>query len=140
MLELFGTSIFDLIKDKIIYNAGTMAGRQSVFSEFCLEVFLILLHSKTSKTYKIYPDQAAVNLLLHLTRYFEATKFAAAESAWACQLGTVGNVDYKVLLTEPEPRFNGLEVVTSLGTPFSLVHQYDRFPHWMGPIRERFWT
>jgi hypothetical protein len=141
MLEMFGPEIYDLIKEKIIYNAGTMAGRPRAFTQFSLQVFLML--AKKSETLNLYPDQAAANLLLHFTQYLDLTRFATAESGWTCTAGTTADPrvisKYKPMLTEPEPRLNDFQVVTSLGTPYCLVHQYDRVPSWLDRLKQRYW-
>jgi hypothetical protein len=144
MLEMFGPEIYELIKEKIIYNAGTMAGRPRVFSQFCLQVFLMLgKKSQTPRSMGLYPDQAAANLLLHFTQFLDLTRFSTAESGWTCTAGTMADPrvisQYRPKLTEPEPRLNDFQVVTSLGIPYCLVHQYDRVPSWLDQLRQRYW-
>jgi hypothetical protein len=142
MQEMFGQQVYDLMKHKLVYNAGTMAGRPREFSEFCMTIYL--MQRTKSKKFGLYPDQAAANLLMHLTTFGAMTKFAAAESAWACQAGTTVDpsiIDkYRGMLTEPEPSFDGFVVKTSAGIPYYLVHQHDRLiPSWRDQLKELYW-
>jgi hypothetical protein len=141
MIEMFGMEIYNLVRHKLIYNAGTMAGTLDEFANFCMAVYLML--RKKSEKWNLYPDQAAVNLLIHLTAYGRIIKCATAESAWACQAGTTADPSiiqkYRQMLVEPEPCFDRFYVKTAAGVPYYLVHQYDRVPAWLEWFRELYW-
>ena len=77
-------------------NAGTMAGRVEVFTDFCLNIYLAC---------KAYSDQAAANILISLSGYKVLTKLSAAESGWACQAGATADPEmidqYRPFLRSP---------------------------------------
>jgi hypothetical protein len=134
MIKDFGNAVYETLKDQIIYNAGTMAGKIRPFAEFCLNIYL------TSRHCSPYSDQAAANILISLQNYKERVKLSPAESGWACQAGISADPTatdhYRTVLTEPEPVFNGEFVQTSSGRTFCLVHQYDRVPEWAQKLQK----
>jgi hypothetical protein len=42
------------------------------------------------------------------------------------------------MLVEAEPKMVDNEVTTSTGIPFTIVHQYDRVPHWRKVIEAKY--
>ncbi len=87
------------------------------------------------------PDQAAVNILLNMKPYRDITRFTASEEGWAAQLGTTGPHivgKYADKLVEKTPILVDNTVCTSDGTPFVMVHQYDRVPEWKEIIEKKY--
>jgi hypothetical protein len=127
--EAFGEFIYNRCKDNIIYNCGTISGEWKIMSELFLNIYLMSIGSPNQT-----PDQAALNILLSLDVYKDITRFTTSEEGWACQAGTTVDewalLNHKDKLTEPQPYLDGDIVKTSKGTPFTLVHQYDRIPRW----------
>ena len=41
-------------------------------------------------------------------------------------------------LLEPQPYLDGDIVKTSIGIPFTLVHQYDRIPEWKSVLEAKY--
>jgi hypothetical protein len=75
--------------------------------------------------------------------------FADQSDAWACQAGTTADPSkiesFRPHLLEAEPIFENGLVLTGQdnynykkGTPFVIVHQYDRVPEWKKHVMETF--
>jgi hypothetical protein len=68
--------------------------------------------------------------------------YLRSEDGWAAQLGTTvdpSKIDnFGPLLLEPSPKLEGGKVVTSTGTPFTIVHQYDRVPTWRHVVEAKY--
>jgi hypothetical protein len=75
--------------------------------------------------------------------------FADQSDAWACQAGTTVDPSkiesFRPHLLDAEPIFENGLVVTGRdsynykkGTPFVIVHQYDRVPEWKKHVMETF--
>lgn len=118
---------YDLCRNNIIYNAGTIAGDFEYMRDFFLHVFNLSLIGNDSQ-----PDQAALNILIHQYPFKDIIKFANQEEGWCCQLGTTLDPKvkskYSSLLLEPTPIYKNGEVFNSKNEKFYLVHQYDRVP------------
>jgi hypothetical protein len=64
-----------------------------------------------------------------------------SEDGYAAQLGTTGpqiGSTYGKFLVENPPILIDDMVCTSEGTPFSIVHQYDRVPEWKTLIEKKY--
>lgn len=129
LIESFGEIVYDRCKDNLIYNAGTIAGEWKAMCEMFINVYLMCQGSPS-----MTPDQAALNVTLSLEPFKTITKFTMSEDSWACQAGTTVDPiklkQYGDKLVEPSPYLDGDIVKTSNGTPFTLIHQYDRIPEW----------
>jgi hypothetical protein len=71
----------------------------------------------------------------------DITRFTASEEGWAAQLGTTGPHivgKYADKLVEKTPILVDNTVCTSDGTPFVMVHQYDRVPEWKEIIEKKY--
>lgn len=130
----YGEELFELVKTREIYNAGSMAGEFNVFKDFSLAVHLAATNAQHNPT----PDQAAVNLILSLEPFKSITKFNDHDINWACECGTTvdpSKIDkFRLNLVTPEPYFDGLLVRTSNGDPYCMVHQYNRVPEWKSQL------
>lgn len=119
--------LYELNKNNIIYNAGTIAGEVSFMKDFFLHIFHLSLVGADRQ-----PDQAALNILAHTYPFKNIVHFAQQEEGWCCQLGTTLDPKikslYKGYLLEPIPKVVDSVVVNSENIPFCLVHQYDRVP------------
>lgn len=139
ILSAFGPVIQGYMKDRPIYNAGSMAGKYEQFIDFSLAVFLLIQNNKEPM-----PDQAAVNILLSLEPYKSITKFNDHDDNWACQCGTT--VDpakiqkFRPNLLCPEPMFNFNDgcAYTSKGEKYVLLHQYNRVPEWKNIVEKKY--
>lgn len=95
----------DFIKDKEVYNAGSISGNSKVISDLCRDIYLLSINKPRNA------DQAAYNYLIH-TSYKEKTLFTGINDKWGVHLHVVVNYNRKFDL-------NTL-------TEYSFVHQYDR--------------
>lgn len=140
LLQSFGPMLYDANKDNIICNAGTISGEFNTTLDLFSNIFLSCGAAPQNVPGGGGPDQAALNVLLNMSPYKEITSVAWSESGYAAQLGTTGpQVDlvYGEKLLEPSPIFENGLVKTSLGVPFSIVHQYDRSP-WKEDIERKY--
>ncbi len=137
MRECFGPHVWEAWRNKLIYNAGTMAGEFRAIVDICLQVYFLAPGEKV-----LYSDQQALNLLLDSRVYRDITLFASSEDGWACQAGTTA--DPKLLpqvrdrLTSSEPTFDGEFVRTAAGEIFTIVHQYNRVPVWDAALKMKY--
>jgi hypothetical protein len=137
MMNCYGPVIHEFMKERPIYNAGSMAGEYSTFVDYSLDVFL-----KIQNLNNPTPDQAGVNLTLALEPYKSITKFNDHDTNWACQCGTtvdpVKISQFRPNLLSPEPQFDGEYVYNSKGEKYVLVHQYNRVPEWKTKIEAKY--
>ena len=137
MFTSFGPTMQRHMKDRPIYNAGSMAGEHKTFVDFSLNVFLAIQNLKEPM-----PDQAGVNLLLSLEPYKSITKFNDHDTNWACECGTTVDPSkmstFRPNLLSPEPTFDGEYAYTSKGEKYVMVHQYNRVPDWKEKIERKY--
>lgn len=142
LFKSFGPLIHDHNKDNLIYNAGTISGEFDTMMDVFLNIYLMC--NAASGHYIDGgggPDQAALNVLLNMKPFKEITNFAMSEDGYAAQLGTTGPQivgKYGDKLVEKTPILVDNVVCTSDGTPFSIVHQYDRVPEWKTIIEKKY--
>jgi hypothetical protein len=141
LLKSFGQLIHDHNKDNLIYNAGTISGEFDTMLDVFLNIYLLCNGSSPFIDGGGGPDQAALNVLLNMKSYKDITNFAMSEDGYAAQLGTTGpqiHGKYADKLVEKTPKLVYDNVCTSDGTPFALVHQYDRVPEWNELIGKKY--
>ena len=94
-------------------------------------------------------DQAVYNVLINTQPYKDVVYFADQKDGWACQAGTTVDPSkisgFRPHLTESEPIWEDNLVKTGedtyickKGTPFVIVHQYDRVPEWKKFVMEKY--
>lgn len=113
------------MKDWPIINAGTFSARLYTMAGICETVFNMSYGNRV-----VNPDQAALNVLLHsgLIKYIG---YGPVDYEYAIQCGTT--LDPSKPLKQLNPidwnpiRADGV-VVNRGGTPYHIVHQYDRNP------------
>lgn len=82
------------VKPRMIYNAGTLAGSQTVM----MDLFL-MIYNAVSRNHRSDSDQAAFNLMLWQSDYIgRQTLFTQACSGWSVQVGTEGEVKFEKVL------------------------------------------
>jgi len=139
MLAAFGRDVHAWMKDKLVYNAGNLAGQASTVRDLCLNIYLMCRQNAYSN-----PDQFALNVLINLDPWKRITRFSSMADGWACQAANVADpVKLKTVrpyLREPEPvlRANGFIYPADSNTPFCMVHQYDRNPLWRAIIMSKY--
>ena len=133
MQESFGTGVFEHMRERLIYNAGTISGHFDHVVGLFLNVYMMSQGYGTPN-----PDQAAYNVLLSIEPYKSITRFNMSEEGWAAQMGTTCDPDklrfFGDGMIEPRPVIGEDAVVrTSTGKPFVIVHQYNRL-QWLVPL------
>lgn len=135
LLDTFGSYIYTLYKDEIIYNVGILAGTNESIKKLVLS---IAMHS-INRPIKIC-DQAVFNFLLWTSSADNI--LLQSEDGWACNLGTTADPmkinDFRSHLTEKTPILKNDMVCTSDGKEFYIVHQYDRVPAWRKVIESKY--
>lgn len=128
--------------DKIIYNAGVMAGKVSAIKDLFLNIYMTCANMPHTIPGGGGPDQAAYNVLLTMNQYEKITRFTDAKDAWAAQLGTVADPSkinqYRPHLTDFEPIIQNGEVFNNEGRKYCIVHQYDRVPNLLPLINSKY--
>jgi hypothetical protein len=62
--------MFEYMKERLIYNAGTMAGEFNTMIDLFLQIFML---SMGGNLQELQPDQAAYNILLSLEPFKNIT-------------------------------------------------------------------
>lgn len=129
--------LYNYMKDRPIYNAGSMAGEFNAFKDFSLAVSLAINNIQNPT-----PDQAGVNVMLSIEPFNSMTKFNDHDTNWACECGTTVDPNkinqFRPNLLSPEPVFDGEYVYTSKGEKYVMVHQYNRVPAWKDKIEKKY--
>ena len=138
----FGDNIHNTLKDQVICNAGVLAGRHEEMESLALNVYLACQGSPLHVPGGGGPDQAALNVVLNMEPWAEVTWRTNHKDGWACQCGTVADPnkinDFKPLLTDCEPFWDGNHAYTPEGRLYTIVHQYNRVPAWKEVIEKRY--
>lgn len=133
-----------MFKDKEIYNVGTIGGESEYVKDLVLTIFINAIGKPITIT-----DQAVYNVLMHTLPYKDIVYFASQSAGWACQAGTTVDptkiAGFRPNLLEAEPIWENNIVKTGQdsytckkGTPFVIVHQYDRVPEWKKFVEEKY--
>ena len=132
MFLSFGPLVYEMMQDKVVNNAGSIAGKFDTFIDLCLNIFLSCGGSPVNVPGGGAADQAALNVLLNTKAYRDITKFAKSEEGWAAQLEVMCNPNkqekFEGLITEPKLTVENGEVFTHKGDKYCIVHQYDVVP------------
>jgi hypothetical protein len=139
LMRTYGHYVYNLFKDNIIYNVGTIGGMSEYVKDLAFDIFI----NSINRPIPIV-DQAVYNVLIQTQPFKDVVYKNDQSTGWAVQLGTTGNpavIDvFRPFLTEKEPIFDyesGL-VKTADGVVFSIVHQYDRVPEWEKVVAQKF--
>jgi hypothetical protein len=97
--------VTDLIKDKEIYNAGTISGTAKIVADLCRDIYLLTLYKPRNA------DQAAYNYLIQ-TRYKQNTIFTGLDDLWGVHLHVIN---------QKKIPFNLNNI-----NKYAIIHQYDR--------------
>lgn len=139
LINGFGPIYWELVgQHQIAYNVGTIAGGACMMTHLCGTIFRM-----TEGRY--YPsDQSSFNYLLR-NAFAEFAVLLTHEKNWACQLGTTMDPTKSFLwdrLCEHRPyivKHNENKIVMcGSGSPYHLVHQWDRVPELKSYIEEKY--
>ena len=137
LMETYGPYVYELFKDNIIYNVGTLGGTAEHIKDLVFNIYTNAINRPISIV-----DQAVFNVLIQTQPYKDSIVFADQKDGWACQAGTTVDPSkierFRPFLTEDEPIFEDDIVKTSLGEPFCIVHQYDRVPEWKKFVERKY--
>jgi hypothetical protein len=137
LYQTYGPYVYEHFCNNEIYNVGTIGGTSEYVKDLVFNIF-------TNATNRPIPivDQAVYNVLIQTQPYKDNIFFAKQSDGWACQAGTTVDPSkierFRHHLTEAEPNFIEGVVLTSLGKPFSIVHQYDRVPEWKKFVMKKY--
>ena len=138
LLEAFGPFFHNILKEKTIYNVGTLAGEFETLKGLLSFIF----HLSVNRPIPIV-DQAVFNFILNQPPFCFDTLLTNNSDAWAIQLGTtIGAVEsgkgdlgmmfmsdpskYQEIYEDNQPVIEDGVVKNTEGTPYCIVHQYDR--------------
>jgi len=145
--QAFGPFFYEKIKDKLIYNVGTLAGEAQFMTGFLLNLFQLSINRPIPIV-----DQAVFNFMINSSPYKEVTNKAKNVDGWAIQLGTTelaieaGSGDiglqckqnpsmyvtYLLNYKDEQPLILDNQIWATKEKErwkrFVVVHQYDRIP------------
>ena len=137
LLETFGPYVHGIYKENEIYNVGVLAGTGAAMRDLAINIFTMAANCPIPIC-----DQSTFNFMVSMSPYKETSLYTKSETGWACQLGTTVDPSklsqFKPHLLEPSPIMEKDVVTTSKGTPYYIVHQYDRVPQWRKVIEEKY--
>lgn len=148
LLETFGPYFHNALKERTIYNVGTIAGDFAFVRDLLLSIFQMSINRPIPIV-----DQAVFNFLLNLHQYGIDTLCTDNVRDWAIQLGTTleavkagkGDLganssldDYQSKYDDVQPIFEDGIVKTPDGNPYTIVHQYDRVPFLKEKIEQKY--
>jgi hypothetical protein len=120
---------------------GTLAGDSEMVFMALSEVYRIVSGSSVAN------DQAALNYILRIPPFKEATRIPKLEEGFAVMCAAFHSdtfssyIDASIPLTDSVPLFDkatGMIFTPDAHVPFSIVHQYDRDLSWKTIIEEKY--
>lgn len=137
LLQTYGKYVYDNFKSNEIFNVGILAGYSDYITDLCLNLFV----NSINRPIPIV-DQAVFNLTINTKPYSDVFKFCKLTDAFSVNAGTTNDPQkystFKPKLLEEEAKLVGDRVCNADGTPFVIVHQYDRVPEWNSLILEKY--
>lgn len=120
----FGPYVYEnILKGSLVYNVGSFAAEVDDFLNLSLMTYLLCYRRNKLAD---QPSQA----ILFNTVFKDKVYTAETKDAWALQCGTLleNHVRFKDQLRGKLPAIKDGKVVNEEGTPYVIVHQYDRVP------------
>ena len=133
LLQAYGPYVYEHFKDNEIFNVGTFGGESEYVKDMVFNIF-------TNAINRPIPicDQAVFNVLIN-TQPFKGVVTKTMQ--WAAELGTIMDPSkinsFRPNLLYPEPTFED-GVLKLEGTPYPIVHQYDRVPELKKFVQEKY--
>jgi hypothetical protein len=150
LLEGYGPFFHNILKDKPIYNVGVIGGRYEHVKNLFLNIFLMSINRPIPVV-----DQASFNIIIHLM--LQEEEILVDPPCWAIQLGTTpqavlegtaGDLAHLVGIGEITPdeyqssyfgplfnNYGGRVELSVWPKEFAVVHQWDRVPSLVEPIK-----
>lgn len=139
LFKSFGPMLYEFTKNKIVVNAGVMAGKFHAMRDLFLNIFLLCEHKPRYIEGGGGPDQAAYNILMNMQHYVDVSDVYSNDDAWAAQLGTIGpQVNFPMVPVNTTAQFVDNKVCNSFGEPYVIAHQYDRVPEWKEILEKKY--
>jgi len=154
MKQSFGQYFYDQMENEEIFCAGVIGGRYASIMDFILNLWLICRGTNTQIPGGGGPDQAAMNVLLSMEHISYLTHRTNPSDGWVVHAGTsmpaieagsggIGQA-YKQNPNMSLPFVHEIEYDTKLGEVYAngkkltIVHQWDRVPHWKKLVEETY--
>lgn len=135
MIQGYGPYIAQQAKDYTVYNVGTMAGRSHTMASMCL-----LLYTMGEGRY-IPNDQSSFGIVVN-EMPMEDLWTLEMSHGWAFQCGSTIDPTKNIPQIEPLDKIYKLTpdgiVTLPNGTPYVMVHQYDRVPDLNKLVEKRY--
>lgn len=132
--DCFGPYVWEYAaKDFMVYNCGSWGGNAKIIKWLALTIYT-MTHQRVNPG-----DQPAFNLLMNglLKECGVATEYTTSDE-WACQCAVISNKQTVDFFEHEKPTLGPDGIVRNpTGTPYVLVHQYDRIPEWKSSIHRR---
>jgi hypothetical protein len=133
LYQAYGPYVYEKFKDNEIFNVGTFGGKSEYVKDMVFNIF-------TNAINRPIPicDQAVFNVLINTQPFKD---IVTKTIQWAAELGTIMDPSkinsFRPNLLCPEPTFEG-DVLKLNGTPYPIVHQYDRVPFLKKFVQEKY--
>jgi len=135
--DCFGPYVWEYAaKDFMIYNCGSWGGSANIIKWLALTIFM-MSHQRANPG-----DQPAFNILMNgLLKECNIAIHMDMDDEWACQCALTfeaSRVHLRSVLEHEIPTMGSDGIVRNAkGTPYVIVHQYDRVPGWKELIQRR---
>ena len=133
LMQAYGPYVYEHFKDNEIFNVGTFGGK----SEYVKDMFFNIYTNAINRPIPVC-DQAVFNVLINTQPFKD---IVTKTIQWAAELGTImdpSKIDsFRPNLLYPEPIFAD-GVLKLDGTPYPIVHQYDRVPELKKFVQEKY--
>lgn len=137
IIKNFGQFFYMDVCEQPVYNVGVLAGTAEYIKDLCFTLFQM-----SSNRPDWVADQAAYNMVLNYLPWSNTTVKLELADAWAVNAHVTNKPDqmeeFGPYLLEKRPYMKDGVVYNAQGTPFIIVHQYDRVPEWMEYYMEKF--
>lgn len=132
--QAYGPYVYDLFKDKEIFNVGTFGGESEYVKDMVFHIF-------TNGINRPIPivDQAVFNVLINTQPFANIIDYT---NDWAAELGTIMDPSkieqFRPNLLVVEPFFENGLLKDYKDHIFPIVHQYDRVPELKKFVQEKY--
>lgn len=132
--QAYGPYVYELFKDKEIFNVGTFGGESEYVKDMVFHIF-------TNGINRPIPivDQAVFNVLINTQPFANIIDYT---NDWAAELGTIMDPSkieqFRPNLLVVEPFFENGLLKDYKDHIFPIVHQYDRVPELKKFVQEKY--
>lgn len=126
-------------RDREVVCSGIIAGKKTALIQLYDKMFELC--EKSTNAHNIQ-DQAALIVLLYCYNLNYRVKIFNLDDGWAMHCAVAGPTEFfdkwgfKNNIKYGIPIINNNRVCTSTGTPFDIVHQFNRTPEWHKIIKD----